>query len=308
MARLVLELTNRCQLRCQHCFAERHASSGDLPLALLDKVLAEGKACGITQVSLTGGEPTLHRQFATVLARLCAAGYRFGIVSHGGTFPTYYPLLVRARPWFQGMTFSLDGAREATHDAQRGPGSYRRVLRAASICVAKNLPFTLNMVLTARNRAEVAEMVHLAWRLGSQGLRFGYLMPTPATARQGLDLSPAARREVEAEIRHLQAQAPLPLILAPGHYSATPLFPCAPLTLQEYNLDYRGHLTLCCQLSGYEGAEAGTEVVGDLHAMSLAEACARFRQRVAQYLADKQARLAQGELREVEHFPCWYCV
>lgn len=187
MAHLVIELTNRCQLRCQHCFAERHAGSGDLPLALLEKVLQEGKHCGITRVSLTGGEPTLHRQFATVLERLCATGYAFGMVSHGGTFPRHYALLVRARPWFRGITFSLDGAREATHDWQRGPGSYRRVLRAASICVVKDLPFTLNMVLTARNRAEVAEMVELAWRLGSRCLRFGYLMPTPATARQGLD-------------------------------------------------------------------------------------------------------------------------
>jgi MoaA/NifB/PqqE/SkfB family radical SAM enzyme len=206
------------------------------------------------------------------------------------------------------MTFSLDGACEATHDWQRGRGSYRRVLRAASICVVKDLPFTLNMVLTARNCAEVAEMVALAWRLGSQGLRFGYLMPTPETARRGLDLGPAARREVEAEIRQLQAQAALPISMAPGYYSEEPFFPCAPLTEQEYNLDYRGRLTLCCQLSGYEGAEAGTEVVGDLHELSLAEACGRFRQRVAQYRADKQARVALGGLREVEHFPCWYCV
>lgn len=124
----------------------------------------------------------------------------------------------------------------------------------------------------------------------------------------GVGLSPAARREVEAEIRQLQTHAPLPMIMAPGYYSAEPFFPCAPLTLQEYNLDYQGRLTLCCQLSGYDGAEAGTEVVGDLHELSLAEACARFRQRVAQYLADKQARVTQGGLSEVEQFPCWYCV
>jgi MoaA/NifB/PqqE/SkfB family radical SAM enzyme len=308
MPRLLIELTNRCNLRCQHCFAEGHAGTGDLPLEILEKVLREGKSCGIDAVSFTGGEPTLHRQFADVVRRVCAVGYPFGFVSHGGTFPQVYPLLLRSRPWFEGVTFSLDGARQQTHDWQRGQGSYRHVLRAASICVVKDLPFTLNMVLTARNRHEVAEMVALAARLGSRGLRFAHLMPTPETALRGLDLSPDERRAVEAEIWRLKAAAPLPIGLASGYFSEAPFFPCGPLELREMNVDYRGNLTLCCHLSGYAGAGPGPEVVGNLHEMSLAEAGARFRQLVARYLADKRAVVAQGTLREVEHFPCWYCV
>jgi hypothetical protein len=94
----------------------------------------------------------------------------------------------------------------------------------------------------------------------------------------------------------------------PGYFSESPFFPCAPLELEEYNLDYRGNLTLCCQLSGYAGGTPGTDVVGNLHEMSLAEACGRFRQSVAQYLAAKRERLHRGEFSDVDHFPCWYCV
>ena len=63
MARLVIELTNRCNLCCLHCFTERHAATGDLPLTILDQVLHEGKGCGIDHLAFTGGEPTIHRQF-----------------------------------------------------------------------------------------------------------------------------------------------------------------------------------------------------------------------------------------------------
>jgi MoaA/NifB/PqqE/SkfB family radical SAM enzyme len=59
MARLVIELTNRCNLRCLHCFTERHAATGDLPLTILDTVLQEGKGCGIDHLAFTGGEPTI---------------------------------------------------------------------------------------------------------------------------------------------------------------------------------------------------------------------------------------------------------
>ena len=55
---------------------------------------------------------------------------------------------------------------EATHDQLRGPGAYRRVMRAASCCVVTEILFTLNMVLTAQNRYEVAAMVGLATRWG----------------------------------------------------------------------------------------------------------------------------------------------
>jgi hypothetical protein len=87
-----------------------------------------------------------------------------------------------------------------------------------------------------------------------------------------------------------------------------PFFSCAPLELEEYNLDYRCNLTLCCQLSGYAGGTSGTDVIGNLRELSLAEAVARFHQRVAIYLADKRERVRRGAFGELDHFPCWYCV
>ena len=151
MPRIVIELTNRCNLSCGHCFDERHAATGDLSLEILDKVLREGKSCGIEQLSFTGGEPTIHRRFREIIERVAEAGYSFSFVSNGTSFPRIYPLLHKYRRWFLGVTFSLDGAQEETHDRLRGKGSYRSVMRAASICIVKELPFTLNMVLTAQN-------------------------------------------------------------------------------------------------------------------------------------------------------------
>jgi MoaA/NifB/PqqE/SkfB family radical SAM enzyme len=306
--RIVIELTNRCNLSCGHCFDERHAASGDLSLEVIDKVLREGKSCGIEQLSFTGGEPTIHRGFEEIVERVSAAGYRFSFVSNGTSFPKIYPLLLKQCGCFLGVTFSLDGAREETHDRLRGKGSYRSVMRAASICNFKDLPFTFNMVLTAQNRNEIGEMVWLAERLGSGGVRFGHLMPTQETVLRQLDLSPQERREVESEIWRLRSCASLPVGIAPGYFTEAPFFPCGPLELEEYNLDYNGNLTLCCQLSGNSGINQGADVMGNLHQMSLAEACERFRQRTAKYLADKQDKISNEQFTELDHFPCWYCL
>ncbi|PON19635.1 hypothetical protein C2W62_01635 [Candidatus Entotheonella serta] len=224
MARIVVELTNRCNLRCLHCYDERHAATGDLPIDILDRVLHEGKICGIDHLSFTGGEPTMHRQFEEIVRRVCEAGYTWSVVYNGGTFAQVYPIFLQYRDGLQGVTFSLDGARESTHDAQRGMGSYRRVMWAASICMVRHIPFTFNMVITALNKDEVEAMIDLTTRLGCYGVRFAHLMMTPDTAQHGLDLSPTARREVEAVIWAHQAQASIAIGMGPGYYHRIALF------------------------------------------------------------------------------------
>jgi MoaA/NifB/PqqE/SkfB family radical SAM enzyme len=308
MARIVIELTNRCNLSCGHCFDERHAATGDLPLEILERVLREGKSCGIEHVSFTGGEPTIHRRFKEIINRVAAAGYQFSFVSNGVGFLRIYPLLLKHRRWFVGVTFSLDGAREETHDRLRGKGSYRHVMRAASVCVVRELPFTLNMVLTAQNRNEVGQMVCLAKQLGSSGVRFGHLMPTRETALRKLDLSPTQRREIESEIWRLKKIASIPVGMAPGYFHDKPFFPCGPLELEEYNLDYKGNLTLCCHLSGHSGENNGADVIANLNEINLKEACERFQRRVASYLADKRDKIKTGNFIEIDYFPCWYCL
>ena len=86
MPRLVMELTNRCNLRCRHCFEERHDATGDLPIAVVDTVLHEGKQCGVEHLTFTGGEPTLHRQFSEIVVRAANAGYTFSFVTNGSIF------------------------------------------------------------------------------------------------------------------------------------------------------------------------------------------------------------------------------
>src|SRR5688572_29334898 len=274
----------------------------------MEKVLREGKGCGIEQVSFTGGEPTIHRRFREIIACVAEAGYQFSFVSNGASFPRLYPLLLRHRLSFAGVTFSLDGAREQTHDQLRGKGSFRQVMRAASICMFKELPFSLNMVLTAQNRNEIGEMVVLAEQLGSAGVRFGHLMPTPETALRKLDLSPEDRREIESEIWGLKQSASIPVGMAPGYFSEALFFPCGPLELEEYNLDYKGNLTLCCQLSGHSGRNDDADLMGNLSEITLAEACKRFHRRVHVYLSDKREYVNRGMFNDLDHFPCWYCL
>jgi MoaA/NifB/PqqE/SkfB family radical SAM enzyme len=306
MARIVIELTNRCNLSCQHCFAGRHGGRDDLPLEILGKVLDEARGCGFDHLTFTGGDPTVHPKFGEVLRLTFEAGYDFSFVTNGYNFTTVYPRLLPYQQKLKRITFSLDGASEATHDQLRGKGSYRKVLQAMSVCVALDIPFTNNMVVTAHNRHELEAAVQLAYRLGSRGLRFGHLMPSPLTTAQDFDLSPWERKVVEAEIWSLQDKYPLPVVMAPGFHT-TSLFPCAPLKVQEINIDCKGNLSKCCHLSSHGDGVGQEDVVGQLGGMSFGEAFGRLVQANERFHADKLAHLSGGTFKDADFFPCWYC-
>jgi len=306
MPGIVIELTNRCNLRCQHCFDKRHSADVDLKIEIVEKILMEAKAHGFDHLSFTGGEPTMHPGFAEVLTMVCEAGYKFGFVTNGWNFTKIYKEILPFHDRLSGITFSLDGAREGTHDGLRGKGSYRRVMKAISVCVVKDIPFTFNSVITSRNRDESKEMAELATKLGSRGLRFGHLMPTPLTTVENLDISPTERRKVEATVWQLQKTFPIPIVMAPGHYT-TNLFPCTPLQMQEFNIDWQGNVTTCCHLSGHGDGAKGEDVIGNLGKMSFSEAYERLIESNRKFHQKKVERHSNGNFKDSDYFPCWYC-
>src|ERR671922_134457 len=77
-----------------------------------------------------------------------------------------------------------------------------------------------------------------------------------------------------------------------GYYNTDPAAPCSALAGVSCNVDYRGRLSLCCNLSGYRGAEGEPDVVADLNVEPFAEAYARLRGLAARQLARRAEALA----------------
>jgi uncharacterized radical SAM superfamily Fe-S cluster-containing enzyme len=77
----VINLTERCNLRCPYCFARAgERASRDLTLEEATSVI-EGTASRI--VYLSGGEPTLHPDLAAVISRIKARGKIAALFSNG---------------------------------------------------------------------------------------------------------------------------------------------------------------------------------------------------------------------------------
>jgi MoaA/NifB/PqqE/SkfB family radical SAM enzyme len=285
----------------------RKSGDGDLRLEILEKILHSACDHGIRQLSFTGGEPTVHPRFGEIIKMTYEAGYSFGFVSNGWNFNTIYEKVIPFREKLAGITFSLDGAREKTHDRLRGNGSFRKLMSAVSICVAKEIPFTFNSLITSNNREELGEIADLAGKLGSRGLRFGHLMPTPHMMEAGLELSAEEQKRVDTAVLNLDKKIHMPVIMAPGYYTKK-LFPCAALKMQEINIDCRGQVSMCCHLSGYGNGERDGDVIADLNDVEFSDAHALFAQDNKKFCQAKRDYFSGDAIMDSDYFPCWFCL
>jgi MoaA/NifB/PqqE/SkfB family radical SAM enzyme len=77
---LWLELTNRCNLQCVHCYTESHPHAGNrdlLSTADYESVLHQAHALGCRKVQFIGGEPQLNPDFLRLVVAAKTIGFEF---------------------------------------------------------------------------------------------------------------------------------------------------------------------------------------------------------------------------------------
>jgi MoaA/NifB/PqqE/SkfB family radical SAM enzyme len=316
--RISIELTNVCNLHCSYCIRDEdnlyHTSARFFSSRLLRKIVRGAKETyGVSYVSFTGGEVTVHPQFEEIIEAVAAEGMHFTFVTNGWHFDRVYPLILKHREAVKVLAFSLDGATRETHDRWRGTGSFDRVVRAITRCHASNIRFILKVGIRRDTVPLLQDFALFASRLGAAGLHFAHLLPTSAAMEIESALSLTERRQVETEITILAGIFKMPVGIVTGYYNTDPSPPCAALLGTTCNVDFRGRLSLCCNLSGYRGAEGEPDVVADLNKEDFAVGYARLKQIVEEQNARRRHALAAVETSgdEVDLYtssPCLFCL
>jgi MoaA/NifB/PqqE/SkfB family radical SAM enzyme len=316
--RLTVELANVCNLHCSYCLRDEDALHHDpaifLPVDLFARIARDARdVMGIEHVVFTGGEPTLHRQFGDVLAAVAELSLTCSFVTNGWHFERVWPAVAEHRQAVTHVAFSLDGTTREAHDALRGKGSFERVVRACSRCWASGFPFNLKVGIRRDTAPDLERFAMFAARLGAEGLSFAHIMPTSSAVAGTLALTLEERAAAEREIAQLARIFKMPIGIDVGYYNTAPAAPCAPLAGVSANINYRGQLSLCCNLSGFRGAQGEDDIVGDLNQESLGAALQRLR-RLASAQAERRVSAlaaldaAGGKADLTTGSPCLFCL
>jgi MoaA/NifB/PqqE/SkfB family radical SAM enzyme len=316
--RLIVELTNICNLHCSYCLRDEdalyHTPANFLPVELLRRVVCEARdSIGARTVMFTGGETTLHPRFREVVEAVGAEGLTCSFVTNGWHFERVWPAIAANRATITHVSFSLDGPTRETHDRWRGEGSFVRLVRAIARCKAAGLPFILKLGLRRDTLPLLEQTALFAARMGAASLSFGHNLPTSGAAEDELALSTEDRTAAEQEIAVLASILKMRVTLEVGYSNLDPEPPCSALAGVSCNVDYRGRLSLCCNLSGYRGATGESDVVADLNEEGFAAAFARLQEVVSAQMGRRRAALADAVGAGVEPdiylgSPCLFCL
>jgi hypothetical protein len=213
----------------------------------------------------------------------------------------------------EAIAFSLDGATKEAHDRWRGEGSFVRVVRGMARCYMSGIPIIIKTGIRRDTVSQLQEVALLAARLGAQALHFSHLLPTSNAYEAELGLSREERALAEQEIGIIANILKMEVGIAAGYYNVDPAAPCTPLRGLSSNVDYHGRLTLCCDLSGYRGAQGEADVVADLRTEEFAPAYARLQRVVAEQLERRRMAIEsqQAAGQDIDLYtgsPCLFCL
>lgn len=145
---LDIEITRRCNLRCDYCFVGWSRDwKSDLPRAVAEEVIREG-AGRFDLLHITGGEPFASRDLFPLLELGLSLGYPRALVNTNATMLTDDDI-ARLGAWGGrvALSVSLDGP-AALHDAIRGAGRYAQAERALAKLLVAGVPVTVMTVVT----------------------------------------------------------------------------------------------------------------------------------------------------------------
>jgi len=153
---LELQITNRCNLTCRHCYLGKPRTS-DMPLSHIVSVVNMFEEMQGLRVLVSGGEPLMHPDIAAMNEAISSVGVRKVLLTNG--------TLVRAKnlsAWcfFDEIQFSLDGL-EKGHDKLRGAGTFERTVKGIEIAQNRGVAVSIATMIHRENIAELEALA--AW-------------------------------------------------------------------------------------------------------------------------------------------------
>ena len=132
---VVWNMTQRCNLKCAHCYAQAVTDKGEDPINTEKaKVLIDDLAAyGAPVILFSGGEPTIRQDLPELASYATSKGMR-AVISTNGTLIDRNMAKVLKDVGLSYVGVSLDGGEEV-HDHFRGvKGSFRRALEGLEYC------------------------------------------------------------------------------------------------------------------------------------------------------------------------------
>ena len=178
---LLLEITQRCNCNCLHCF---NATGSEVPKEELSyeqiiHILDEASDCGMFACTITGGEPLIRKDFLGIVDAIYERGMSIVELNTNGAFLTKEILDHFKEIGFSPLLkISFDGT--GFHDEMRGkPGMEEAALKAIRLSLDEGFDVMVQMNFNRKNESVVMPSLKMLDEMGVNETRLIRTVETP---------------------------------------------------------------------------------------------------------------------------------
>jgi len=234
--------TMRCNLSCVGCYALDYPRDEELPLEVIDEMLASAEKIGVFLLIITGGEPLLRDGILEMLQR--HKKLLFLMVTNGTLMDDAMAKII-ARAGNIIPVVSIDGSQEQT-DARRGNGMYGQVRNAMEHLERAGAMFGFSSMVTREN-FEVLSSDQFVVEMMARGCALGFYteyIPLGSAARWELVLEDEERVQFRERVLDLRNRNPIMLAHLPEDEYG-PDNRCLAITGGSVHINSQGYVEPC---------------------------------------------------------------
>jgi radical SAM protein with 4Fe4S-binding SPASM domain len=163
----VFDVTNRCNLRCLHCYSAEQRE--ELTTTDVYHVLDKLSIAGVKIIDFGGGEPLLRPDIFDILTYSKQLGFYTSISTNGALLDKNYVNRLKTLG-IDHVCISLDGAKPETHDHIRNTkGTYEKTISGIKNCVNVGITTQISTVFMNNNIHELRDIYTLLESLHVDG-------------------------------------------------------------------------------------------------------------------------------------------
>ena len=154
-------LGNSCNLNCDFCFWDMRVQ--DVAWGIKEKIIDSIVQGGFRQVTISGGEPSINKDFVNVLRRFKKSG--IATIVHTNAIKFDVNLLSTIKPLVNRISLSLDGSNEnVCVNMRKDPRAYTKVIWILDKILENNIPVNVKTLVTKINAADIVNIGKLLER------------------------------------------------------------------------------------------------------------------------------------------------
>lgn len=204
--RVDLLLTERCNLKCLHCFQES-APSLDKDFPPLERLLSmfdEMEVLDIQTLKISGGELLVYPDSKKVLRALAKKRFKKSLLTNAILIDDEIIDIIKDSNFSLGI--SLDGSNIKHHEYLRGKNTFERTIRNISKLKDNNIKFSLTITLHRHNYYNLVDTVRLAHKIGARKININKINPLGRGAENDLSLTKEMVKQIKADTLILQQE------------------------------------------------------------------------------------------------------